>query len=140
MATRAPAPINIIVHSASRLLEVEYDDGQVFKLPFEFLRVYSPSAEVRGHGAGQETLQVGKRDVVVTELQPIGHYAVQPLFSDGHTSGIYSWDYLYDVGLNQARLWDEYMARLGAAGASRDAGAPENAAFAAPSGSACGKK
>lgn len=139
MAKLAPAPINITVHSASRVLEVEFDDGHAFKLPFEFLRVYSPSAEVRGHGAGQETLQVGKRDVVITELHPIGHYAVQPLFSDGHTSGIYSWDYLYEIGVNQARLWDEYTARLGAAGASRDANAPENAAFVAPSSSACAK-
>ena len=100
--------------------------------------MYSPSADVRGHGPGQETLQVGKRDVTITDLQPIGHYAVQPLFSDGHASGIYSWDYLYEIGVNQARLWEQYLARLEAAGASRVADAPQNAAFAAPTGSKCG--
>lgn len=137
MAIRAPAPINITLHSASRVLEVEFDDAQVFKLPFEFLRVYSPSAEVRGHGPGQETLQPGKRNVTITELNPIGHYAVQPIFSDGHSSGIYSWDYLHEIGTHQARLWSEYLAQLEGAGASRDAGAPGTAA-AAPAGPACG--
>jgi DUF971 family protein len=107
-------------------------------LPFELLRVYSPSAEVRGHGPGQETLQVGKKDVVITELHPVGHYAVQPNFSDGHTSGIYSWDYLYELGVNQERLWAEYLAALDAAGASREPGAPENAAFASSAGKSCG--
>ena len=138
MAAHAPTPTDITLHSASRVLEIEFDDGQVFKLPFEFLRVYSPSAEVRGHGPGQETLQPGKRDVTITELQPIGHYAVQPLFSDGHSSGIYSWEYLHEIGTHQSRLWSEYLARLEAAGASRDPSAPENAAFAAPGGSTCG--
>jgi DUF971 family protein len=125
-------PINIVLHSASRVLEVEFDNGQVFKLPFEFLRVYSPSAEVRGHGAGQETLQVGKKDVTITELHPVGHYAVGPIFSDGHTSGIYSWDYLYEIGVNQSKLWAQYLAQLEAAGASREPDAPENAAFSPP--------
>lgn len=132
-----PAPLNIVLHSASHVLEVEFDNGQVFKLPFEFLRVYSPSAEVRGHGAGQETLQVGKKDVTITALQPVGHYAVQPIFSDGHTSGIYSWDYLYEIGVNQSRLWAQYLAQLEAAGASRVAGAPENAAYT-PQAPSCG--
>jgi DUF971 family protein len=131
-------PTNITLHSASRVLEIEYADGQTFRLPCEFLRVYSPSAEVRGHGPGQETLQVGKKDVTITELQPVGHYAVQPVFSDGHTSGIYSWDYLYELGANQERLWAEYLATLEAAGASREAGAPENAAFEAAPGASCG--
>jgi DUF971 family protein len=131
-------PTNITLHAASRVLEIEYDDGQSFRLPFEFLRVYSPSAEVRGHGAGQETLQVGKKDVTITALQPVGHYAVQPVFSDGHTSGIYSWDYLYELGANQERLWAEYLATLEAAGASREPGAPENAAFMPPAASGCG--
>jgi DUF971 family protein len=124
-----PVPTNITLHSASRVLEIEFDDGQAFQLPFEFLRVYSPSAEVRGHGPGQETLQVGLQDVTITELQPVGHYAVMPVFSDGHTSGIYSWEYLYELGVNQSRLWAQYLAELEAAGASREPNAPENAAF-----------
>jgi DUF971 family protein len=134
MGAAAAAPTNLTLHSASRVLEVEFADGRSFRLPFEFLRVMSPSAEVRGHGPGQQTLQVGKRDVTITALQPVGHYAVQPVFSDGHQSGIYSWDYLYELGVNQARLWAEYLAELEAAGASRDAGAPQNAAFHAPGG------
>jgi DUF971 family protein len=140
MATRSssPTPTDITLHSASRVLEIEFDDGQVFRLPFEFLRVYSPSAEVRGHGSGQETLQLGKRDVTITDVQPIGHYAIQPRFSDGHTSGIYSWDYLHEIGTHQARLWNEYLAQVEAAGASRDATAPGNAALAAPAGRTCG--
>ena len=136
MAVRAPAPINITLHSSSRVFEVEYDDGRSFRLPFEFMRVHSPSAEVRGHGPGQGTLQAGKRDVTITEVQPIGHYAVQPLFSDGHSSGIYSWEYLYELGVNQARLWSEYLTQLEAAGASRDPAASSN--IAAPSASGCG--
>src|SRR5512134_712677 len=122
-----PVPTNITLHSASRILEIEFDDGQAFKLPFEFLRVYSPSAEVRGHGPGQESLQVGKKDVTITALQPVGHYAVQPIFSDGHTSGIYSWDYLYEIGVNQSKLWAQYLAQLEAAGSSRETGAQDNA-------------
>ena len=136
MAVRAPAPVNITLHSSSRVFEVEYDDGRSFRLPFEFMRVHSPSAEVRGHGPGQGTLQAGKRDVTITEVQPIGHYAVQPLFSDGHSSGIYSWEYLYELGVNQARLWSEYLAQLEAAGASRDPAAKSN--VAAPSAPGCG--
>jgi DUF971 family protein len=115
------APVNVVLHTGSRVLEIEFDDGAKFRLPFEFLRVYSPSADVRGHGPGQETLQVGKRDVTIHTLQPVGHYAIQPSFSDGHDSGIYSWDYLYELGTQQQRLWAEYLARLDAAGASRDA-------------------
>lgn len=136
MAVRAPAPINITLHSSSRVFEVEYDDGRSFKLPFEFMRVHSPSAEVRGHGPGQGTLQAGKRDVTITEVQPIGHYAVQPLFSDGHSTGIYSWEYLYELGVNQTRLWNEYLAQLEAAGASRDPAAASN--VAASSAPGCG--
>jgi DUF971 family protein len=123
MGAATAAPTNLTLHSSSRILEVEFTDGRSFRLPFEFLRVMSPSAEVRGHGPGQQTLQVGKRDVTITALHPVGHYAVQPVFSDGHQSGIYSWDYLYELGVNQARLWAEYLAELEAAGASRDAGA-----------------
>ncbi len=131
----SPSPTDITLHAASRVLEIAFDDGAVFKLPFEFLRVYSPSAEVRGHGPGQETLQVGKRDVTITRLDPVGYYAVQPVFSDGHSSGIYSWTYLHELGRDQERLWAEYLAQLEAAGASRDADDPRNAAFikAAPS-------
>ena len=128
MAARIPIPTGLTLHSTSRMLEVEYADGASFKLPFEFLRVYSPSAEVRGHGPEQATLQVGKRDVTITTLQPVGHYAVQPLFSDGHSSGIYSWEYLHELGVNHTRLWNEYLERLQAAGASREpAGETEGA-------------
>jgi len=115
-----PLPTNIVVHRQSRVLEVSFDDGSTFRLPFELLRVYSPSAEVRGHGPGQETLQVGKRGVDLVSLEPVGNYAVQPRFSDGHSTGIYSWDILYALGRDQDRLWAEYLAALEAAGASRD--------------------
>ena len=115
-----PVPTEIKLHQTSRVLEIAYSDGRAFKLPYEFLRVYSPSAEVRGHGPGQETLQVGKRDVTIAEVEPVGHYAIQPRFSDGHDSGIYSWDYLYELGNDQDALWERYLARLAAACASRD--------------------
>ena len=117
----APTPTAITLHATSRVLEIEFSDGRSFRLPFEFLRVYSPSAEVRGHGPGQETLQAGKRDVVISDLVPVGHYALRPTFSDGHDTGIYSWDYLYELGSNQTRMWSEYLAKLEAAGASREA-------------------
>lgn len=120
MSAPSPAPTQITVHAVSRVLEIEFGDGRRFRLPFEYLRVYSPSAEVRGHGPGQETLQVGKRDVTITQLEPVGHYAVQPLFSDGHASGIYSWAYLYELGRDYDQLWARYLAQLAAAGASRD--------------------
>jgi DUF971 family protein len=130
----APSPSSIVLHTASRVLEVAFDDGATFRMPFEFLRVYSPSAEVRGHGAGQETLQEGKRDVTINELEPVGHYAIKPTFSDGHDSGIYAWDYLYELGMNQEQLWSEYLERLEAAGASRD---PSATPVTAP-GRSCG--
>jgi DUF971 family protein len=101
-----------------------FADGSTFRLPFELLRVYSPSAEVRGHGPGQEVLQVGKREVGIDAVEAVGHYAIQPRFSDGHDTGIYSWDYLYWLGQNQASLWQEYLDRLSQAGASRDAEQP----------------
>ena len=113
-------PTNIVLHNRSRVLELTFDDGQTFKLPYEYLRVYSPSAEVRGHGPGQETLQAGKRDVTITEVEPVGHYAIRPKFSDGHDTGIYSWEYLHDLGVRQTRLWHDYLERLREAGASRD--------------------
>jgi DUF971 family protein len=113
-------PTGITLHQKSRVLEIAFADGRVFRLPFEFLRVYSPSAEVRGHGPGQEVLQVGKREVDILSLEPVGSYAVQPQFSDGHHTGIYSWDYLYELGENQSSLWEKYLQKLAAAGASRE--------------------
>ena len=115
-----PQPTAITLHAASRRLEVAFADGAVFVLPFELLRVYSPSAEVQGHGAGQAVLQTGKRLVDIERLEPVGHYAVQPFFSDGHSSGIYSWDHLYHLGSQQAQLWQDYEQQLAAAGGSRD--------------------
>jgi DUF971 family protein len=115
-----PTPTQIVVHARSRVLELGFADGASFRLPFELLRVYSPSAEVRGHGPGQEVLQVGKRDVGITAVEPVGHYAIQPHFDDGHATGIFSWDYLYWLGTNRDRLWQDYLDRLQAAGASRD--------------------
>jgi DUF971 family protein len=116
----SPVPTEITLHKKSRVLEVRFDDGSHFRLPAELLRVCSPSAEVRGHGPGQETLQTGKRNVEITALAPVGNYAVQPSFSDGHISGIYSWDLLHELGANQETLWADYLQRLENAGASRD--------------------
>jgi DUF971 family protein len=118
----APVPTELTVRKQSRVLEIAFDDGAVFSLPFELLRVYSPSAEVRGHGPGQETLQTGKREVALTALEPVGNYAVQPHFSDAHNTGIYSWEYLYWLGANQAQLWEDYLQRLEAAGFTRESG------------------
>ena len=119
-----PTPTDITVHGASRVLEVAFSDGARFRIPFELMRVYSPSAEVQGHGPGQETLQTGKRLVTLESLDPVGNYAVQPRFSDGHDTGIYTWDYLYFLGSQEARLWQEYEARLQAAQVQRDAPMP----------------
>ena len=115
-----PHPTEIKLHQKSKLLEIAFADGQCFNLSFEFLRVYSPSAEVRGHGPGQEVLQTGKKNVDVTHIEPVGNYAVQLTFSDGHDTGLYSWDYLYDLGLNYEALWQQYLARMDAAGAKRE--------------------
>ncbi|MDB5890439.1 MAG: hypothetical protein JWP47_1270 [Polaromonas sp.] len=117
----SPTPTALTVHNASRMLEVAFSDGREFRIPFELMRVYSPSAEVQGHGPGQEVLQTGKRDVNLVELEPVGNYAVKPVFSDGHESGIFSWDYLYYLGTEQGGLWADYERRLQAAGAERDA-------------------
>jgi len=114
-------PTNVIVHETSKVLELAYENGNSYRLPFEFLRVYSPSAEVRGHGPGQEVLQTGKRDVAIVNLEPVGHYALKPTFSDGHDSGLYSWEYLYDLCEHQDELWSDYLKRLELAGANRDA-------------------
>jgi DUF971 family protein len=116
-----PQPTALTVHQATRTLEIAFDDGAHFHIPFELMRVYSPSAEVQGHGPGQEVLQTGKRGVGVIDITAVGHYAVQPVFSDGHQSGIYSWDLLYHLGADQADLWQRYEARLQAAGVDRDA-------------------
>ena len=123
----APTPQDLTVHNKSRVLEISFSDGKTFRIPFELMRVYSPSAEVQGHGPGQETLQTGKREVELTQLEPVGNYAVQPTFSDGHDSGIFSWDYLYFLGAQQDQLWADYEARLKAAGVDRDAPMPEKA-------------
>lgn len=123
----APTPEAITVHAQSRVLEVAFSDGASFKIPFELMRIYSPSAEVRGHGPGQETLQTGKRDVELLALDPVGNYAVQPRFSDGHDTGIYSWDLLYQLGATQDRLWRDYEERLKSAGVQRDDPMPTKA-------------
>lgn len=115
-----PQPTALTVHQASRVLEVAFDDGHSFRIPFELMRVYSPSAEVQGHGPGQEVLQTGKREVGIDELQSVGLYAVQPRFSDGHDTGIFSWDYLYRLGAEQPALWQRYEERLKEAGVDRD--------------------
>lgn len=117
---KTPIPTEITLHQKSRMLEIAFDDGGRYMLPAEFLRVWSPSAEVRGHGPGQETLQTGKRNVEITALEAVGNYAVKPTFSDGHDTGIYSWDVLHHLGANQEALWSDYLQRLEEAGASRD--------------------
>ena len=123
-----PSPESITLHNKSRVLEVGFSDGKTFRIPFELMRIYSPSAEVQGHGPGQEVLQTGKREVEIVALEPVGNYAVQPTFSDGHDSGIFSWDYLYLLGAKESELWAEYNARLQAAGVGRDDPMPEKAA------------
>ena len=128
----APAPTALTVHEASRVLEVAFSDGASFRIPFELMRVYSPSAEVQGHGPGQEVLQTGKRDVTLVNLEPVGKYAVKLTFSDGHDSGIFSWDYGDELGEQQDALWKQYAERLAAAGVDRDA------PMAAKGGHACG--
>jgi DUF971 family protein len=132
LTLNTPTPTSITVHQQSRALQVAFSDGSEFRISFELMRVYSPSAEVQGHGPGQEVLQTGKREVGLTALQPVGNYAVQPTFSDGHDTGIFSWDYLYYLGSQQDDLWRKYESRLAAAGADRDAPMIE------PSASACG--
>ena len=128
----APTPQEMTVHNQSKVLEISFSDGKELRIPFELMRVFSPSAEVQGHGPGQEVLQSGKREVELTALEPVGNYAVQPAFSDGHNSGIFSWDYLYFLGSQQDKLWTDYTARLAAAGVERDAPMTEKA------GKSCG--
>jgi len=123
----SPTPTDITLHGASKVLQISFSDGAEFRIPFELMRVYSPSAEVQGHGPGQEVLQTGKREVSIVQLESVGHYAVQPTFSDGHESGIFSWTYLYHLGSEQDKLWADYEARLQAAGMGRDDPMPQNA-------------
>ena len=113
-------PSEIKLHQQSRLLEISFDDGVCYQLPYELLRVYSPSAEVVGHGKGQETLQAGKKHVAILEVSPVGTYAMNIVFDDGHDSGLYTWEYLYNMGKHQATLWQDYLDRLAAAGESRE--------------------
>jgi DUF971 family protein len=121
-----PVPINIMVHEQSRVLELVYAAGQTYRISFELLRVESPSAEVKGHGPSQEKLQVGKQEVLLKSLEPVGNYAVKPTFSDGHDTGIYSWDYLHELAVNQDRLWQNYLDKMQAAGASRMPAPPKS--------------
>jgi len=132
LTSDTPTPRSLIVHGQSRVLEVVFSDGAEFRIPFELMRIYSPSAEVQGHGPGQEVLQTGKRNLELAALEPVGNYAVQPTFSDGHDTGIFSWDYLYFLGSQQAQLWADYERRLKEAGVERDAPMPQKA------GHACG--
>ncbi len=132
----APQPTSITVHQRSRELEVGFDDGATFRIPFELMRVYSPSAEVQGHGPGQEVLQTGKREVEIVSLEPVGHYAVQPTFSDGHSSGIFTWEYLHQLGAQRDELMQRYLQRIEAVGADRDA--PMAGAAAAAAAGGCG--
>lgn len=131
-AIATPPPESLTLHARSRVLEVGFAGGEVYRIPFELMRVYSPSAEVQGHGPGQEKLQTGKREVDVVALEPVGNYAVKPTFSDGHDSGIFSWQYLHFLGSQQDELWREYREKLERAGVDRDAPMP------AAGGHACG--
>ena len=115
-----PIPTEIKLHQVSRKMEIAFNNGTRFELPYEFLRVYSPSAAVRGHGPGQEVLQIGKKNIEITQIEPVGTYAVQPVFSDGHDTGLYSWDYIYSLGMNQDDMWQHYLRRMEEAGASRE--------------------
>ena len=135
--TDKPIPTLIELHQKSRVLEIGFSDGKQFTLPYEFLRVYSPSAEVRGHGPGQETLQVGKKEIELTAAEPVGTYALQLVFSDGHETGIYSWEYLHSMGVKQEKMWDEYLQRMEAAGAKRE---PSFNILKPQTGGGCGSK
>ncbi|HYE41049.1 MAG TPA: DUF971 domain-containing protein [Ramlibacter sp.] len=135
LSKATPTPESIVLHGQSRVLEVGFSDGSSYRIPFELMRVCSPSAEVQGHGPGQEVLQTGKREVDIVSMEPVGNYGVKPVFSDGHDSGIFSWDYLYFLGSQQDELWQDYERRLQAAGVDRDA---PMAAAPAHGGHACG--
>jgi DUF971 family protein len=132
LTKNSPTPTSVTVHQASKVLEIAFADGAAFRIPFELMRIYSPSAEVQGHGAGQEILQTGKREVGINGLDQVGNYALQPEFSDGHNTGLFSWDYLYFLGSQQTQLWEQYENRLQAAGVLRDD------AMVSKNASACG--
>lgn len=117
-----PVPTGLTLHNKSRMLDVAFDDGSEFSFSFEFLRVFSPSAEVQGHGKGQEVLQIGKRDIDIAAIEPVGNYAIQPTFSDGHNSGLFSWVYLHELGTKQDELWEQYLTQLHDAGYPGDTG------------------
>lgn len=135
-------PTALTVHNKSKLLDVAFDDGAQFSIPFELLRVYSPSAEVKGHGPGQEVLQTGKREVTIAAMEPVGNYAVKPTFSDGHNTGIFTWEYLYKLGSEQDSLWANYLDRLHASGFAGDSGRETGVSLTGPStavkGGSCG--
>ena len=133
-----PLPHSLTVHEASRVLEIGYSDGQTFRIPFELMRVYSPSAEVQGHGPGQEVLQTGKRLVTIDNIEQVGNYAIKPFFSDGHESGLFTWNYLYELGTKQDALWAEYFARIAAAGVDRDDPMPGKSGGSCGTGGGCG--
>jgi DUF971 family protein len=136
-----PNPLELTVHQKSRLLDIAFDDGAAFSIPFELLRVYSQSAEVKGHGPGQEVLQVGKREVGINGVEPVGNYGIKPLFTDGHDTGIYTWDYLYKLGKEQQALWQDYLQRLHAAGFEGDSGRAPGTVLpgAQPKSGGCGQ-
>lgn len=136
--SNSPLPTDIVVHQQSKVLELAFTDGARFRIPFELMRVRSPSAEVQGHGPGQETLQTGKRDVTIVAVQQVGHYALQPLFSDGHESGLFTWAYLYELGRDQERLMREYEDQLAAAGLDRDAPMAAKSGGHSHGGGSCG--
>ena len=138
LSVDTPSPTALTMHSRSRVLEIGFSDGAQFLIPFELMRVYSPLAEVMGHGPGQEVLQTGKREVGVDTLEQVGNYAVQPTFTDGHDTGIFSWEYLYFLGSEQDRLWADYVKRLAAAGAERDAPMADPAGGGHVHGPSCG--
>ena len=143
MSTKNPTAIT--VHNKSKTLDIAFEDGAEFTIPFELLRVYSPSAEVMGHGPGQEVLQVGKREVGIAAMDPVGNYAVQPTFTDGHNTGLFTWDYLYKLGSEKDQLWSDYMARLHASGLEGDSGREPGKSLTGPAsahvhGPSCGHK
>lgn len=129
-----PIPSEIRLHQKSRIVEFAYENGERFMLDFEYLRVFTPSAEARGHGPGQETLQTGKRGISIERIEPVGTYAIRPIFSDGHDSGLYSWDLIYNLGKHHDELWQEYLRQLDAQGLSRDIDTTSR-----PSGGSCGQ-
>ena len=122
MSKNTPRPTDVKLHQKSKKLEISFDDGKTFELSCEFLRVFSPSAEVQGHGPGEDKLQVGKKNVNITKLEAVGNYAIQPTFDDGHDSGIFSWETLYNYGIHQDELWQAYLDRLEKEGGSREPG------------------